>query len=69
MTTMTAEAGPEAVRPIDGTTWHLADSLLPVTLCGETIYYGSRRLRTWHETPEEEHDAQFCWASLGIDQA
>ena len=61
------EVGPEAVKPFDGEIWHLADPLHPVTLCGETILYGARRLRFWHEAPEEDRCA-VCFMGL-VDPA
>ena len=50
----------EAVRPLGGESWHLADPVLPVTLCGETILYGSRRRRYWHEAPKENR-CEMCF--------
>jgi hypothetical protein len=63
---MAEEAEPEAVRPIDSKTWHLADFVRPVTLCGETIYYGAPRRRMWHETPEEDR-CQLCFRGFSSE--
>ena len=60
---MAEEVGCEAVRPLDGETWHLAEALRPVTLCGETILYGSRRRRFWPEAPEEDR-CQTCFGGF-----
>lgn len=45
--------GPEAVRLLDGPTWHLTDTLDSLTLSGRVNGDGPRR-RSWTETPEDD---------------
>lgn len=56
------EFGPEAVRPADSHTWHLAEGARPFTLCGRIIEYGSRR-RPWPEVPDADR-CQLCLERL-----
>jgi hypothetical protein len=60
------EVGPEAVRLADSPSpvWHLAQADRPLTLCGRSIQYGSRR-RLWAETPADER-CDLCLQRLGL---
>lgn len=58
------EVGPEAVKPVGGVNWHLAQALEPLTLCGELIPYGSRR-RLWAETDPDER-CHVCLRRLSV---